>query len=281
MSDRQSYTSLYQGNHLLIVSQQLSNPQKGRTVYPAHFEGHQAVLVECHVLLLVRVQDLQHLLQHAILTVLVERLNSVAELKQLLSGWTFVEIDENGLDHLLVALFSALELHRLLVDVGLRVRSVLLHLRLVVLELRAVLHVLRLFLEVSLGLKLLGVGSWPFLGRMPQLLARVILLDALLPLQVLLRLLGLLLLELPLGELRVVLLPADFPPEIRQDLIPELVEGLLQMQRLLVDLRVDGVVELAVVPAKLNIIQNLLHKLVLALVVLPPDEVEICRLFHD
>lgn len=116
---------------------------------------------------------------------------------------------------------------------------------------------------------------------MGQLFTGIILLDALLPLRVPLGLLGLLVLELALGELGVVLLPADVLPKIRQDLVSELIEGLLQMQGLLVDLRVDCVVELAVVPAELDIVQDLLHELVLALVVLTPDEVEIGRFLNN
>lgn len=116
---------------------------------------------------------------------------------------------------------------------------------------------------------------------MPEFLTGIILLDALLPLHVLFRLLGLLILELAFGELGVILLSADVLPEIRQDLVSELVEGLLQMQGLLVDLRIDGIVKLAVVPAQLDVIQDLLDELVLAFVVLPPDEVKIRRFFHD
>lgn len=53
------------------------------------------------------------------------------------------------------------------------------------------------------------------------------------------------------------------------------------MQRLLVDFRIDRIVELAVVPAELNLIENLLDELVLALVVLPADKVQVGRLLHD
>lgn len=114
------------------MGQQLPDPQKGRTVDLAHLKRHQSVLIERHVFLLVRVKNLQHLLQQAVFSALVEPFDRVAEFKKLLFGWAFVEVYQNGLDCLLVALFAALELHGLLVDVGLRVGSVLLHLGLVV-----------------------------------------------------------------------------------------------------------------------------------------------------
>lgn len=53
------------------------------------------------------------------------------------------------------------------------------------------------------------------------------------------------------------------------------------MQGLLVDLGIYRVVELAVVPAQLDVIQDLLDELVLPLIVLPPDEVQIRRSLHD
>lgn len=109
--DRQSYTSLNQGYHFLVVSQQLAYPQKGGAVDLIHFKRHQSVLVQSHVLLLVRVEDLQHFLQYAVFTALVETLHGVAELKKLLFGRIFVEVDHNGLNYLLVALLSSLQLH--------------------------------------------------------------------------------------------------------------------------------------------------------------------------
>lgn len=94
-------------------------------------------------------------------------------------------------------------------------------------------------------------------------------------------LLQLLIFELALIESSIVFLSTDVLPHLGKDLLAELVEGLFEVQRLLVDFGIDRIVELAVVPAELNLIENLLHELVLALVVLPADEVQVGRLLHD
>lgn len=55
----------------------------------------------------------------------------------------------------------------------------------------------------------------------------------------------------------------------------------LHKQSLVINLRPNSVVEFAIVPTQLYFIQNLLHEFIFALVVLPPNQVQISRFFDD
>jgi hypothetical protein len=86
-------------------------------------------------------------------------------------------------------------------------------------------------------------------------------------------LLQLFIFKLALIESIIVFISTDLLPNLGKDLLAKLVESLFEVNRLLVDFRINGIVEFAIIPTELNLIENLLHKLILSLVVLSSDEV--------
>lgn len=82
-------------------------------MYAVHAKSHQAVLVQRHVLLLIRVQNLYHFFQKTHLSIRVKIAHEITQLHQLLFGWTFVEIYHDWLHCCLHALITCLHIHRL------------------------------------------------------------------------------------------------------------------------------------------------------------------------
>lgn len=94
-------------------------------------------------------------------------------------------------------------------------------------------------------------------------------------------LLQFLIFKFALVEAGIVLLSTNIFPIFGKDLYAKLIKGFFELERLLVDLGVDGIVQLAVVPAELYLVKYLLHELVLAFIVLSADKVEIGWLLDD
>ena len=91
----------------------------------------------------------------------------------------------------------------------------------------------------------------------------------------------LLLFYFALIEFAIILLSVDIFPIIGQYFEPMLIELRLHKQRLVINLRPDRIIQFAVVPAQLYLIEYLLDKFILAVVVLAPDQVQIRRLLDD
>ena len=87
--------------------------------------------------------------------------------------------------------------------------------------------------------------------------------------------------NLLLIELLVVILAIDSTPKIGHNIASKFIEGLLHKEGLIVDIGSDDIIQFAIVPAELDVIEDLLSELILAFVVLPPDQIQISGFFDD
>lgn len=90
-----------------------------------------------------------------------------------------------------------------------------------------------------------------------------------------------LLLNFAFIELLVIVFSIYPSPEFGKNLKTELIKSFFKVDGLFVDLWPDSVVDFAIVPAKLNLIQNFLHELVLPIVVLPTNEVQVSGFLYN
>jgi hypothetical protein len=82
-------------------------------------------------------------------------------------------------------------------------------------------------------------------------------------------------------EFSIIFLSVDIFPIIRQYFYSMFIKLRLHKQSLIIYLRPNRVIQFAIIPTQLYLIQYLLNKFIFAIIVLPPDQVQIRRFFNN